>query len=94
MNHPLPAFNNRVSVKMGGGTSRRRVVEEDLGGCVAVVTGASSGLGRAVAFRLAVMGAHTILACRDRSRTDEVGVVTSWQKTGALSGKMRRVQFH
>ena len=48
----------------------------DLVGRVAVVTGASNGLGCAVAAQLAAMGAHTILACRDKSRTEEVGVIT------------------
>lgn len=37
-----------------------------------VVTGATSGIGREVAMRLASMGAHVVLACRDRWRADEV----------------------
>ena len=56
---------------MGGGSSRA-VEDQDLTGCVAVVTGASSGLGYETAKNLARMGAHTILACRNEERTKEV----------------------
>ena len=46
----------------------------DLGisGRVALVTGASRGLGRAIAMRLAQEGMHVAIAARDRSRLDRV----------------------
>lgn len=37
-----------------------------------VVTGSTSGLGREVATRLASLGAHVVLVCRDRSRGEAV----------------------
>lgn len=37
-----------------------------------VVTGATSGLGKEVASQLASLGAHVVLACRDRARADRV----------------------
>ena len=60
---------------MGGGNSRP-FEDQDLTGRVAVVTGASNGLGYETAKDLARMGAHTILACRNAERTEEVGRVT------------------
>jgi NAD(P)-dependent dehydrogenase (short-subunit alcohol dehydrogenase family) len=37
-----------------------------------VITGATSGIGREVAFRLASLGAHVVLACRDPLRGEHV----------------------
>src|SRR5687767_2783252 len=37
-----------------------------------VITGATSGIGKQVAIRLASLGAHVVLACRDRPRTEQV----------------------
>ena len=44
----------------------------DLSGKVAVVTGANTGIGYETAKALAVMGAHTIIACRSQQRAEEV----------------------
>src|ERR671935_1686139 len=44
----------------------------ELGGHVAIVTGAGRGLGRAVAERLAAMGAAVVLASRNAPELDEV----------------------
>jgi NAD(P)-dependent dehydrogenase (short-subunit alcohol dehydrogenase family) len=37
-----------------------------------VITGATSGIGEEVAIRLASLGAHVVLACRDRPRGEQV----------------------
>ena len=47
----------------------------DLSGKVVVVTGANTGIGYETAKALAVMGAHTIFACRSQQRTEEVSVL-------------------
>ena len=49
--------------------------EVDLAGKVAVVTGGNTGIGYETAKALAVMGAHTIIACRSQERA--AGVSTS-----------------
>ncbi len=46
-----------------------------LGGSTAVVTGASRGIGRAIALRLAAAGAEVALWARDRKALDEVAAV-------------------
>lgn len=47
-----------------------------------VITGATSGIGKEVAIVLASLGAHVVLACRDRVRGDEVAAAIN-AKTGA-----------
>ena len=47
-------------------------VTADMGGKVVVITGASSGLGRAAALRLAALGARLILVGRDQARLEGV----------------------
>jgi NAD(P)-dependent dehydrogenase (short-subunit alcohol dehydrogenase family) len=44
----------------------------DLNGKLCMITGASSGIGRATALALAPMGARLVLVCRDRSRGEAV----------------------
>ena len=44
----------------------------DLNGRVAVVTGGNTGIGYETAKALAVMGAHTIIACRSIERATTV----------------------
>jgi NADP-dependent 3-hydroxy acid dehydrogenase YdfG len=47
-------------------------VHVDLGGQVTVVTGASSGIGAAVARQFAAAGSHVVLAARRQAKLDEV----------------------
>lgn len=54
---------------MGGELSLPRV---DLSGKVAVVTGGNTGIGYETAKALAVMGAHTIIACRSEEKAVRV----------------------
>ncbi|MGH9485040.1 MAG: SDR family oxidoreductase [Terriglobales bacterium] len=52
---------------------------------VAIVTGASQGIGRAIAVRLAAMGASVVLAARSHTRMAEVAGMIEAQKGRALS---------
>lgn len=47
-------------------------MDMDLGGKVALVTGANTGIGRVTATQLALRGAHVFLACRSAERTQPV----------------------
>ena len=49
----------------------RRYLDLDLSGRTAVVTGASSGIGRAIAEAMAEAGANLLLVGRDESRLRE-----------------------
>ena len=74
--------------------SRLSYPEVDLAGKVAVVTGGNTGIGYETAKALAVMGAHTIIACRSQERaadvsTNHVFVRTSANTHGALSQAIR-----
>ena len=44
-----------------------------MAGRTVLVTGATSGIGRATALGLATMGAHVAITGRDRGRTEERG---------------------
>ena len=48
------------------------MVEKQLSGQVAVITGAARGIGEAVARRLALMGAAVVLTARDQARLEQV----------------------
>ncbi|CEL56397.1 hypothetical protein RSOLAG1IB_07783 [Rhizoctonia solani AG-1 IB] len=51
--------------------SKLMMPEADLSSKLAIVTGANSGIGFEAAHALAQMGAHVILACRNRSRAED-----------------------
>ena len=59
----------RETTAMGSSLSYPTV---DLSGKVAVVTGANTGIGFEIAKAFAVMGAHTIIACRSEERATAV----------------------
>ena len=50
---------------------------QDLSSCVAVVTGASDGIGYETAKALASMGTRTILACRNEAKTRQVSRIVT-----------------
>ena len=58
--------------------------QRDLSGCVAVVTGASDGIGYETAKALADMGADTILACRNQEKTTQVIIGLLTHSAGLL----------
>jgi NAD(P)-dependent dehydrogenase (short-subunit alcohol dehydrogenase family) len=56
-------------------------MEKRLKGKTAIVTGASRGIGRAIAFRLAAEGAHTVLCARNRDLLEQA--VKAIERDGA-----------
>lgn len=71
-----------------------------LDGRIAVVTGASAGVGRATALQLAQLGATVVLGIRsdERGRATEVALReeargAAWSTTGAMAGRVEYVQL-
>ena len=70
-----------------------------LGGRVAVVTGASAGVGRQSALQLAQLGCTVILGCRSEQRGKAAELELqrlareAWQKTGGITLACGRVEF-
>jgi NAD(P)-dependent dehydrogenase (short-subunit alcohol dehydrogenase family) len=56
-------------------------MSSDLTGTVALITGATSGIGKATAFALAGRGAHVLVGGRNAARGE--AVVTSLRASGA-----------
>jgi retinol dehydrogenase-12 len=48
------------------------VMTQDLAGKTFIITGANTGIGKITALELARRGAHVVLACRSKPKTDEV----------------------
>ena len=69
---------------MGGRISYPQVELKDK---VAIVTGGNAGIGYETAKALAIMGAHTIIACRSEERGQQVS--PSPQKRSPLYGILR-----
>ncbi len=67
--------------KMGGSLSHPTV---NLTGKVAVVTGGNTGVGYETAKALALMGAHTIIACRSKEKATAVKLYKKRQSLGQL----------
>ena len=64
---------------------------EDFTGKVAVVTGATSGIGFAIARRLATAGANVVLADIEAGPLDEATKAISDLGVGAIGVRYRRV---
>jgi len=59
-----------------------------LAGRVAVVTGATSGVGRAIALRLAAAGAAVTAIGRDKTRLDALPIAAAVASPGGLAGQL------
>ncbi|WP_049807095.1 SDR family NAD(P)-dependent oxidoreductase [Pseudofrankia inefficax] len=80
----------------GDGTTTTRPAgrpgEFRLAGRVAVVTGASSGIGRAVALRLVAEGARVTAVGRDKSRLDALPAAAAEVAPAGCPGSLRQAQ--
>ncbi|ADP78718.1 short-chain dehydrogenase/reductase SDR [Pseudofrankia inefficax] len=85
-----------MTVAEGDGTTTTRPAgrpgEFRLAGRVAVVTGASSGIGRAVALRLVAEGARVTAVGRDKSRLDALPAAAAEVAPAGCPGSLRQAQ--
>ena len=71
-NYELPSFFDGVKSFRHTSFSRSKKTLDDLRGKVAIVTGASSGIGKAMAIEFANRGAKVVLASRNGEKLDDV----------------------
>ncbi|MBA3258384.1 MAG: SDR family NAD(P)-dependent oxidoreductase [Gemmatimonadales bacterium] len=74
-------------VAQGGPADRYDAPQYDYRGKVAIVTGASQGVGRHSAFGLARCGAKVILAGRSEEGQETVDMIESDRQTGDVGGE-------
>ena len=75
---------------MGGNLSYPQVELKDK---VAIVTGGNTGIGYETAKALAIMGAHTIIACRSEERGQQVSLPVLLQYVAMIVYYMPRIYY-
>lgn len=61
----------------------------DMSGKVVLVTGGNTGIGYETAKALAIMGAHTVVACRNEQKAREVGSIDKSRSSCKLHKRSR-----